>query len=210
MDNTDDTIFEVEDRLYLNPQTALNEREQFVDTLRNVQAENTAQINQNTYNLGSQVPSNIGGLGGSEGLWAAQYQTPQTDAQIANLHATAQQEALNTALTNLQNIYQNRYKQAYRRASRRTKNRSSGGTGTGGDNPLSLPDADVEEQAIQTAVLGAQEALNKQKQQQEMMDAAKAKLETAEAEREANKAQQGLLTPVGAGTSVSSITNRNR
>lgn len=142
MDNTEDVTFEVEGRTYVNPQVALNEREQFVDTLRNVQAENTAQINQNTYNLGSQVPSNIGGLGGSEGLWTAQYQTPQVDAQIANLRATAQQEALNTALSNLQNIYQNRYKQAYRGAKRRAKANSAAGNPA--TTPLQLPNPDVD------------------------------------------------------------------
>lgn len=111
---TDDTILDIESRSYVNPQTGLDERMQFIDTLRDVQAQNTAQINQNTYNLGSQVPSNVGGLTGSEELWQAQYQTPQTDAQIANLRAVAQQQALNQETQNLQAIYQNRYKQALR------------------------------------------------------------------------------------------------
>lgn len=110
----DDTIVEVEGRSYINPQTGLDERLAFIDTLRDVQAQNTAEINQNTYNLGSQVPSNVGGLGGSEGLWQAQYQTPQTNAQVANLRAVAQQQALNQETQNLQAVYQNRYKQALR------------------------------------------------------------------------------------------------
>lgn len=110
----DDTVLTIEDRQYINPQTGLNEQLSFVDTLHDVQAQNTAQINQNTYNLGSQVPSNVGGLAGSERLWQAQYQTPQTNAQVANLRAVAQQQALNQATQNLQGIYQNRYKQALR------------------------------------------------------------------------------------------------
>lgn len=110
----DNTILEVEGRSYINPQTGLDERLQFVDTLRDVQAQNTAQINQDTYNLGSQVPSNVGGLTGSEGLWRAQYQTPQLDAQVADLRATAQQQALNQAMQNVSDIETNRLKQAYR------------------------------------------------------------------------------------------------
>lgn len=110
----DDTILTIDGRQYINPQTGLDERMQFIDTLRDVQAQNTAEINQNTYNLGSQVPSNVGGLTGSEGLWQAQYQTPQTDAQVANLKAVAQQNALNQVTSNLQDVYQNRYKQALR------------------------------------------------------------------------------------------------
>lgn len=112
--NTDDVTFDLEERTYVSPQTGLEERNAFIETLRDIQAQNTAEINQNTYNLGSQVPSNVGGLTGSEGLWQAQYQTPQTDAQIANLRAVAQQNALNQATQNLQGIYQNRYKQALR------------------------------------------------------------------------------------------------
>lgn len=110
----DDTVLEIENRNYINPQTGLDERMEFINTLRDVQAQNTAEINQNTYNSGSQVPSNVGGLTGSEGLWQAQYQTPQTDAQVANLKAIAQQQALNQVTSNLQDVYQNRYKQALR------------------------------------------------------------------------------------------------
>lgn len=121
----DDTILEVDERSYTNPQTGLAEQTEFIDTLRGLQAEKTAEINQNTYNLGSQVPSNIGGLTGSEGLWQAQYQTPQTDAQIANLRATAQQQALNQALQNESDIMQNRYKQALRGYYKRQRDKNN-------------------------------------------------------------------------------------
>lgn len=109
-----DTTFDFEERTYVNPQTGLDERLQFIDTLRDVAAQNTAQINQNTYNLGSQVPSNVGGLTGSEGLWKAQYQTPQLNAQVANLRATAQQDAFNQAMQNVSDIESNRLRQAWR------------------------------------------------------------------------------------------------
>lgn len=116
MDN--DTIFETEERLYVNPQTSLDEQTEFINTLRDIQAQNTAEINQNTYNLGTPVTSNIGGLTGSEGLWQAQYQTPQTQATVAGLKAAMQQQALNTELQNQQNFWKNRYNQAQRRYNR--------------------------------------------------------------------------------------------
>lgn len=134
--NTEDVTLDIEGRTYVNPQTGLQERLQFIDTLRDVQAQNTAEINQNTYNLGSQVPSNVGGLTGSEGLWQAQYQAPQTDAQIADLRAVAQQQALNQEVQNLQGVMQNRYKQALRNFYARRKASSGSGTppSTTGDN----------------------------------------------------------------------------
>lgn len=158
----DDTLIEVEDRTYVNPQKGLDERMQFIDTLRDVQAQNTAQINQNTYNLGSPVTSNVGGLGGSEGLWKAQYQTPQTNAQIADLKAVAQQTALNQALNNLQDQYQNKYKQATRNYARRAKSRrDSGGTTSDvtplGNVPENAPDPEIE--TISTDVTSVQQGI---------------------------------------------------
>lgn len=134
-----DTTFDFEKRTYVNPQTGLTESESFIDTLRDVQGKNTAQINQNTYNLGNQVPSNVGGLGGSERLWQAQYQTPQTDTNIANLRATAQANALNQATQNLSDIYQNRYKQALRNYYARAKSKADAtSTNPTSDNSTTL------------------------------------------------------------------------
>lgn len=141
MDN--ETIFEVDSRKYVNPQTGLNESQQFIETLRDVQAQNTAEINQNTYNLGSQVPSNVGGLTGSEGLWQAQYQTPQVDAQIANLKAVANEAALNQMKSNLNAIEQNRLRQAWRDYYRRQRDKANSGGGTTSDDDPTK-DGDVE------------------------------------------------------------------
>lgn len=135
----DDTIFEVEDRFYLNPQTSLDEQQQFIETLRDIQAKNTAEINQNTYNLGSPVTSNIGGLTGSEGLWQAQYQTPQTQATVAGLKAAMQQQALNTELQNKQNFWKNRYNQAQRAYNRAASTTPS----TTSNTSSSVPDINV-------------------------------------------------------------------
>lgn len=147
MDN--DTIFEEESRFYVNPQTSLDEQTEFINTLRDIQAQNTAEINQNTYNLGSPVTSNIGGLTGSEGLWQAQYQTPQTQATVAGLKATMQQQALNTELQNRQNFWKNRYNQAQRRYNRaastypKNPTNPSEGDGLGIDTNTPTPAGDL-------------------------------------------------------------------
>lgn len=150
--NNEDVTLDIEGRTYVNPQTGLDERMEFINTLRDVQAQNTAEINQNTYNLGSQVPSNVGGLTGSEGLWQAQYQTPQTDAQIANLRAVAQQNALNQATQNLQSVYQNQYKQALRNFYKRNKNSSGSGTTPLGNTTTNAADPTIETIATDTTV----------------------------------------------------------
>lgn len=177
MNDYEDVTFEFENRQYVKPEASLNERNQFIDTLKDVQAKNTAEINRNTYNLGSPVSSNVGGLGGAEGLWKAQYQTPQTDAQVANLKSVAQQEALNTALTNLQNIYQNRYKQAQRAAYRRASKRNRGGGG-GTTTPTTTSDTpegktifeDTNEVAVTLEALPDEQRAAYQKEFQNMRD----------------------------------------
>lgn len=107
-------VTEVEGRTYVNPQAALGESDTFIDNLRQTQQANTQQIAQDTYNLGTAVPSNLGGLIGGEGYWTSRYQTPQTNATVANLRAAAQAKALNDVLANEQAIWKNRYQQAYR------------------------------------------------------------------------------------------------
>lgn len=116
MDNEE--TFTFEEREYLNPATSRNEQLGFIDTLRDVQARNNQQIAQETQALGTQVPSNLGGLTGAQGMWEARYQTPQVAATVADLKAQAQQTALNTALSNQQNMWKNRYNQAQRALTR--------------------------------------------------------------------------------------------
>lgn len=109
----EENIFsEFESRNYLDPTISRDEQISFIDNLRETQAKNTAQINADTYALGSQLPSNLGGLSGAEDTFVARYQTPQTNQTVANLRLAAQQSALNTALSNLQNAYKQRYNQA--------------------------------------------------------------------------------------------------
>lgn len=110
----DEETFEFENRKYINPDISRDEQTDFINTLRDIQAQNNAQIATETHNLGTDIDHPRGGLNGSEEYWKGRYQTPQTEAAIANMKAVAQQSALNTALSNYNNMLQNRYSQAYR------------------------------------------------------------------------------------------------
>lgn len=128
-----DEVIEFEDRSYVNPQTSIDEQNQFIEKFRALQDQNQAQINQQTQALGSQVPSNQGGLVGAENLWNVQYQRPQVNAAIENLRANNQLQALNTVMSNQQNAMANRLnqaKRAYYRAQHEAakRNRTSRGT----------------------------------------------------------------------------------
>ena len=131
-------VTEVEGRTYINPQIAVGESDTFSDNLRQTQQANTQQIAQDTYNLGTAVPSNLGGLMGGEGYWTSRYQTPQTNATVANLRAAAQAKALNDVLANEQAIWKNRYQQAYRNYQKRAydKANASATTGSTATQPL--------------------------------------------------------------------------
>lgn len=121
--NNDDYT-EMEGRRYLNPQVALNESNQFIDNLRSSQQADNQRIQRDTYNLGTEISSNLGGLtspvkngNGGAGLsyFTSRYQVPQTASAVANLRATAQAQALNQALSNEQEMWKKRYNDAYRK-----------------------------------------------------------------------------------------------
>lgn len=98
--NLNDYAYENDGAWYLNPQVSLDEQNAFINNLRNMQAAENAQIRQQTYGLGTQVPSQLGGLVGGGGYFAARQQTPQLNQTIAELRTAAQAQALNTALQN--------------------------------------------------------------------------------------------------------------
>lgn len=131
----DDEYVEVEGRLYGNPELPIREGSAFIENLRNVQQANNAQISQDTQRLGTDVASSLGGLVGGEGYWTSRYQTPQTNALVADLRATAQAAALNQALENEQAMWKKRYNDAYRAYQRRGSSGGSGGGGGGSNNP---------------------------------------------------------------------------
>ena len=125
--NLDDFSYEENDRRYLKPEVSLNEQNAFIDALRNTQRQNTDEIKQDTYNLGTAVPSNIGGLSGGSSYFTSRYQTPQTNSMVSDLRATAQAQALSTILSNELSKAQKRYQDAYRAAKRRASAKSGSG-----------------------------------------------------------------------------------
>lgn len=125
--NLDDFSYIDNDRRYVNPQVSLNEQNAFIDNLRNTQGQDTAQIRQDTYNLGTAVPSNLGGLAGGSGYFRSRYQTPQTNSMVADLRAAAQSQALSTLLNNEIGKAKKRYSDAYRAAKKRANNIGGGG-----------------------------------------------------------------------------------
>ena len=124
---------EFEGRLYLNPQIQLDESSNFIDNLRATQTQQNQEIAQQTHNLGTDIPSNLGGLTGANSYFTSRYQTPQTNAIVSDLRATAQAQALNQVLQNQQDMWRKRYNDAYRSYQKRSGGGGSGGgSGSGG------------------------------------------------------------------------------
>lgn len=98
--NLEDYAYNEGDRWYVNPQVSLDEQNAFINNLRNLQAQTNTQIGQQTRTLGTQVPSQLGGLIGGGSYFRSRYQTPQTNQTIAQLRAVNQQQALQQALNN--------------------------------------------------------------------------------------------------------------
>lgn len=121
-----------EDRVFVNPETSMNEQLSFVDNLRAVQQANNQEINADLENLGTYPASqsNLGGLLGGSGYFTSRYQTPQTVALVSDLSATARAAALNQALQNEQAKWRQRYSRA--RSANYRRNAAGGGSGGGG------------------------------------------------------------------------------
>lgn len=98
--NLEDYAYEDNGRWYVNPQVSLDEQNDFINNYRNIEAANNAQITAQTRGLGTQIPTQLGGLTGAGSYFRSRYQTPQTNATIAALRSAAQQQALSEALNN--------------------------------------------------------------------------------------------------------------
>lgn len=127
----DNDFYEFENRAYVQPTVSRDEQLAFADTLREIQAQNNAQIATQTENLGTDVPSNLGGLGGSANYFEQRYQATPLESQVNTLRATAQAKALSDLMTNYQNQMKNRYNQAYRNARAKAASSGSGGNSDG-------------------------------------------------------------------------------
>ena len=148
----DNEFVEVEGRYYVNPQVSLDESNAFIDNLRSTQQANNQQIQTDTYNLGTAVPSNLGGLtspSGDAGLsyFTSRYQTPQTNAAVENLRAVAQANALNQVLANEQEIWKKKYNDAYRRYQKSAYDKANSPSPTT-QNPTTTNKGDVEKKVV--------------------------------------------------------------
>lgn len=144
--NLDDFSYEENGRRYIDPNVSLNEQNAFIQNLRDTQVQRNDQIAQQTHNLGTDVPSNLGGLNGSEAYFNSRYQTPQTNSLVGNLKAAAQAQALSTALNNELQKAQKRYNDAYYAAKDRERNANN--TTTSGDGDTLTINTDTGENKI--------------------------------------------------------------
>ena len=150
----DNEFTEVEGRSYVNPQVALDESNTFIDNLRSTQQANNQQIQTDAYNLGTEIPSDLGGLTGGEGYFAARYQTPQTASAVSSLRAAAQATALNQVLADEQAKWKKRYNDAYRAYQKRehdsgkNTNSSTDATGDVSQSNTTLEIGDVSTEAL--------------------------------------------------------------
>lgn len=118
--NDAETYIGEDERRYISPTLSRDEQLGFVDTLRDVMGRNTAEINTQTERLGTDIPSNLGGLTGADSYFTQRYQTVPLESEVSALKSTAQAKALNDLLSNYESQMKNRAQQAYRRAQRRT------------------------------------------------------------------------------------------
>lgn len=129
----------------INPTASSDMQQAFIDTYRQTQGENTAQIGETAHALGSDLPAQLGGLHGPSEYMKSRYQTPQTESRVAALRTAAQLSALNQLLANDQARWKDKYNQAYRAAQKRERakrnqlyNNLYGGGGNGGGDGTSL------------------------------------------------------------------------
>lgn len=155
--------YEFEDRRYLSPTLSSGEQEAFIDNLRNIQSQNNAQIAQQTHDLGTNVPSNLGGLGGGEAYFNSRYQTPQVNEQVTALKSAAQAQALNDVMKDYQAQLQNRYKQKYRELTKSQRKHSlmgynynplGGGMNPNNGDPLTTGNVNTHNASIGYGKLG--------------------------------------------------------
>ena len=130
--NLEDYAYEDDGRWYIRPEVALNEQNAFINNYRNIEAQNNAQIAQQTRALGTQVPSQLGGLVGGGGYFRSRYQTPQTNQIVADLRSQMQGQALQAVLQNELEKTKKKYKDAQNSALK-TSNASN-------TNPWSVDD----------------------------------------------------------------------
>lgn len=150
----DNETYEFESRRYIEPTLSSGEQGKFIDNFRDIQNQKNQQIATDTYNLGTAVPSNLGGLGGGESYFNQRYQTDQVDDMVSNLKTAMQAQALKDVSTNWQNQLKQRYTKAQQAYTRRQAKRANsagndlanllsklfGGGGSSGDGDVDEED----------------------------------------------------------------------
>lgn len=149
MDNIlpENEFVEIEGRQYLNPQVGVDESNTFIEKLRAAQGQQNQEITQQTQRLGTDVPTNLGGLTGAESYFTSRYQTPQTNAAVSSLRAAAQAQALSEVLANEEAMWKKRYQDAYRNYQKRQYGSNGGDGGNGGNGDDEAGRGAVEEYA---------------------------------------------------------------
>lgn len=115
----------------MNPVASRDEQLAFANNLRSVADRDIAKIKQDTYNLGTHVPSNLGGLTGSTGLWKRNFVSPKVESMTQGIKAVAQSSALENAMNNYLNQTKQKYNNAYKAYAKRAGS-GRGGYGGGG------------------------------------------------------------------------------
>lgn len=133
----DNELITVDDRVYVSPDVSLQETNDFINNLRQTQQSGVAEIEQQTRDLGSDLPPSQGGISGASGAFVSRYQTPAVSAAVADLRAAAQASALNTLLQNEISQKKKAYNNAYKAAKKRAAARANAKTTpvTNNDNP---------------------------------------------------------------------------
>lgn len=141
---------EIEGRQYLNPQTGIDESNAFIENLRATQGQQNQEIAEQTRNLGTDIPTNLGGLTSADSYFTSRYQTPMTNSAVANLRATAQAQALNEVLANEQAIWKKRYQDAYKNYQKRQNSRARSSYGGGGYTTTEVPQTTAGQGEVET------------------------------------------------------------
>ena len=135
MNLDDEKIYEFEGDYYQSPTSMRDDIMSFVDSFRNTVKSDTSNIARQTQNLGTDISPSLGGLGGSSDYFAQRYQTLPVEAQVSNLRATAQADALNKLMKNELAQTKKRYQNAYKAAQRRAASYGGSGGYYGGTYP---------------------------------------------------------------------------
>lgn len=98
----------------VDPNAVVNESEQFINNFNAIQAANNASIGDVTHRQGTDIPAQTGGLHGTD-YWVKKYQTDQVNAQLSNLKAATQLQALNDVMNNVKDVQAEKLNQEQRR-----------------------------------------------------------------------------------------------